>query len=333
MSAPGAVGGRRRRRPPRTTRGSPGGSGPTCARITGAVAALGRALPPPGGQWISRSPTWSRSRSTSTSSAATGPGSRGSRLLFVATLLVQYGLRYAQIYLATWTGQRVVHDLRDALFAHVQRLPAAFFDRNPVGRVMTRILGDVEAIGEVFTAGVVAIVGDVITLAGVVAVMLLLHFRLTLVTFAVLPILVGVAWLLRGTDPAGLPGRAGPAGPPERGPPGDPLGHDGDPALRARGGPRRRARRPQRALPAGAVPAHGTRLVALRGRRGHRGDRRRRPPLVGRHRDPRRHAHLRRPRGLHAVHAALLPADPRRVGQVLGHAGGHRRRRAGVRAA
>jgi ATP-binding cassette, subfamily B, multidrug efflux pump len=119
-------------------------------------------------------------------------------LLFVATLLVQYALRYVQIYLTTWTGQHVVHDLRDALFAHVQRLPAAFFDRTPVGRVMTRILGDVEAIGEVFTAGVVAIVGDVITLMGVVTVMLLLHLRLTLVTLAVLPVLVSVAGMLRG---------------------------------------------------------------------------------------------------------------------------------------
>jgi ATP-binding cassette subfamily B protein len=117
--------------------------------------------------------------------------------LFVLTLITQYGLRYAQIYLATWTGQRVVHDLRAALFAHVQRLPAAFFDRNPVGRVMTRVLGDVEAIGEVFTAGVVAIVGDVVTLAGVVAVMLFLHLRLTLIIFAVLPILGGVAMVLR----------------------------------------------------------------------------------------------------------------------------------------
>ena len=117
--------------------------------------------------------------------------------LFSLTLAVQYALRYAQIYLATWTGQRVVHDLRAALFAHVQRLPAAFFDRNPVGRVMTRILGDVEAIGEVFTAGVVAILGDVITLAGVIAVMLLLHLRLTLIIFAVLPLLIGVAVAIR----------------------------------------------------------------------------------------------------------------------------------------
>jgi ATP-binding cassette subfamily B multidrug efflux pump len=125
------------------------------------------------------------------------PGLTRIAFLFLGTLLVQYALRFWQTYVATWTGQQVVHDLRAALFAHVQRLPAAFFDRNPVGRVMTRILGDVEAIGEVFTAGVVAIVGDVVTLAGVVAVMLLLHLRLTLVTFTVLPLLVALGLLLR----------------------------------------------------------------------------------------------------------------------------------------
>jgi ATP-binding cassette subfamily B protein len=125
------------------------------------------------------------------------PGLSRLGLLFLVTLAVQYVLRYGQIYLSTWTGQRVVHDLRAALFAHVQRLPAAFFDRNSVGRVMTRILGDVEAIGEVFTAGVVAILGDAITLTAVVVAMLLLHLRLSLITFAVLPVLVVAAALLR----------------------------------------------------------------------------------------------------------------------------------------
>jgi ATP-binding cassette subfamily B protein len=125
------------------------------------------------------------------------PGLSRLGLLFLVTLAVQYMLRYGQIYLSTWTGQRVVHDLRAALFAHVQRLPAAFFDRNSVGRVMTRILGDVEAIGEVFTAGVVAILGDAITLTSVVVAMLLLHLRLSLITFAVLPVLVVAAALLR----------------------------------------------------------------------------------------------------------------------------------------
>ena len=166
------------------------------------------------------------------------------------TLAVQYALRYAQIYFATWTGQRVVHDLRAALFAHVQRLPAAFFDRNPVGRVMTRILGDVEAIGEVFTAGVVAILGDVITLGGVVAVML----RPSLPAHP--DHLRRAAAAHRGghgppaAGPARLPGRAGPPGAPERRAPGNDLGHGGHPALRAGGGAGRGAPRAERPLPA-----------------------------------------------------------------------------------
>jgi ATP-binding cassette subfamily B protein len=125
------------------------------------------------------------------------PGLTRIVLLFLGTLIVQYALRFAQTYVATWTGQQVVHDLRAALFAHVQRLPAAFFDRNPVGRVMTRMLGDVEAIGEVFTAGIVAIVGDVVTLVGLVVVMLLLHPRLTLVTLMVLPLLAALGLCLQ----------------------------------------------------------------------------------------------------------------------------------------
>jgi ATP-binding cassette, subfamily B, multidrug efflux pump len=117
--------------------------------------------------------------------------------LFVATLLVQYGLRAAMAFLMAWTGQRVIYDLRQALFAHVQRLPARFFDRTPVGRLMTRILSDVEAIGELFTSGVVAVAGDAVTLAGVVVVMLVLDWRLALVAFAAVPVLFVVAGYFR----------------------------------------------------------------------------------------------------------------------------------------
>lgn len=125
------------------------------------------------------------------------PGLSRVATLFLVTLLVQYALRYAQIYLLNRTGQQVVHDLRQALFAHVQRLPARFFDRTPVGRLMTRILGDVEAIGELFASGVVSIFGDVLTLAGVVVVMLVLEWRLALVTFAAVPVLFAVAGYFR----------------------------------------------------------------------------------------------------------------------------------------
>jgi ATP-binding cassette subfamily B protein len=114
-------------------------------------------------------------------------------LLFLGTLVAQSLLRYAQGYLLVWTGQHLVHDLRNALFAHVQRLPATYFDRHPVGRVMTRILGDVESVGELFSSGVVSVLGDAVTLTGVVVVMLVLDWRLALVTFAMMPLLVVVA--------------------------------------------------------------------------------------------------------------------------------------------
>jgi len=125
------------------------------------------------------------------------PGLSAVGLLFLVTLLAQYALRSFQIYLLSWTGQRVVHDLRAALFEHVQRLPARFFDKNPVGRLMTRILNDVEAVGELFASGVVSIFGDVLTLGGIVVVMLALDWRLALVTFAAVPVLFGVAVYFR----------------------------------------------------------------------------------------------------------------------------------------
>ncbi len=118
------------------------------------------------------------------------PGLGRIALLFLLTLLVLYALRVAQAYLTQLTGQRVMHDLRNALFAHLQRMDAAFFDRNPVGRLMTRVLNDVEAINELFTSGVVSVLGDVFTLAGVVVIMLGMNWRLALVTFALVPVLV-----------------------------------------------------------------------------------------------------------------------------------------------
>jgi ATP-binding cassette subfamily B multidrug efflux pump len=118
------------------------------------------------------------------------PGLGRIAALFLLTLLVLYALRVAQAYLTQLTGQRVMHDLRNALFAHLQRMDAAFFDRHPVGRLMTRVLNDVEAINELFTSGVVSVLGDVFTLSGVVVIMLGMNWRLALVTFALVPVLV-----------------------------------------------------------------------------------------------------------------------------------------------
>jgi len=109
--------------------------------------------------------------------------------LFAASLAALYGLRVAQAYVTQLTGQRVIHGLRAALFAHLQSLDARFFDRNPVGRLMTRVLNDVEAINELFTSGVVSIFGDVLMLTGVVVIMLGMNWKLALVAFALSPVL------------------------------------------------------------------------------------------------------------------------------------------------
>jgi ATP-binding cassette subfamily B multidrug efflux pump len=114
---------------------------------------------------------------------------------YLACLLGLYALRVAVSYLTQLAGQRVMHDLRAALFAHLQRQDAAFMDRNPVGRLMTRLLNDVEAISELFASGAAAVVGDVLTLAGIVVLMLVLNWELALVTFALVPVLaVGAAY-------------------------------------------------------------------------------------------------------------------------------------------
>jgi ATP-binding cassette subfamily B protein len=116
---------------------------------------------------------------------------------YLGTLVVLYGLRTVESYLMNLTGQRVMHDLRAGLFSHLLRLEAGFFDRNPVGRLMTRVMNDVEAVNDAFTSGLFAIVADVVTLAGVVAIMLWMDWRLALVTFAIMPALFVVAGFFR----------------------------------------------------------------------------------------------------------------------------------------
>src|SRR5258705_9422711 len=113
--------------------------------------------------------------------------------LYIAVLAVLYALRTLEAYLMQLTGQRVIHDLRETIFDHLLRLEAGFFDRNPVGRLMTRVLHDVEAVSEAFTSGLFAVVADIVTLTGVVAVMLWIDWRLALVTFSLMPVLLIVA--------------------------------------------------------------------------------------------------------------------------------------------
>lgn len=112
--------------------------------------------------------------------------------VYAGALVLAFLAEYGQTLLTTWLGQRVMFDLRTELFAHLQRLSLRFFDRNPVGRLMTRVTNDVEALNEAFSSGVVTVFGDIFTLVFILAAMVQLDWRLALVTFTVLPF-VGVA--------------------------------------------------------------------------------------------------------------------------------------------
>ncbi|HEV8354267.1 MAG TPA: ABC transporter ATP-binding protein [bacterium] len=112
--------------------------------------------------------------------------------LYLLTLILAAGIRYAQNYITQIVGQNVMYNIRMEMFAHLQRLSVAFFSRNPVGRLMTRITNDVDTLYEMVTSGVVTVFGDVFMLAGIIIAMLLLDWRLALVVFTVLPALVAM---------------------------------------------------------------------------------------------------------------------------------------------
>lgn len=109
-------------------------------------------------------------------------------LLFAASLLVQFGASYGETIFTNLLGQRVMRDLRSELFGHLQRLPISFFDRTPVGRLVTRVTSDVEALNELFTSGVVAGLGDLFTLLAISVVMLVIDWKLALASFFVIPL-------------------------------------------------------------------------------------------------------------------------------------------------
>jgi ATP-binding cassette, subfamily B, multidrug efflux pump len=117
--------------------------------------------------------------------------------LYIGALVLGFFLRYSQNYLMQWVGQNVMYDLRVTLFSHLQRLSLAFFDKNPVGRLMSRLTSDVDALQELVSNGVVTMLGDVLTLAVVSIIMVLLDWRLALIMFAVLPFVALASALFR----------------------------------------------------------------------------------------------------------------------------------------
>jgi ATP-binding cassette subfamily B multidrug efflux pump len=118
-------------------------------------------------------------------------------VLFLAALLLEFVVEYGQTLLTTYIGQRVMYDLRMQIFGHLQRLSISFFDRNPVGRLMTRVTSDVETLNELFSSGLVTVFGDVFTLIAIMTMMLVVDWRLALVTFSVVPLVWLTAMVFR----------------------------------------------------------------------------------------------------------------------------------------
>jgi len=117
--------------------------------------------------------------------------------LFAAMLVLEFSFRYAQIYYLEKTGQSVVLDLRREVYEHLQRLSSTFFDRNPVGRLVTRVTTDVESLAEIFSSGVVTLLGDGLKLIGIVVILFWMDVRLALLTITVLPLLGLITFFFR----------------------------------------------------------------------------------------------------------------------------------------
>ena len=119
-------------------------------------------------------------------------------LLFLAILLGSFTLEFLQTWMLQLTGQRIMFDMRMQIYEHLQRLDVGFYDRNPVGRLMTRVTTDVDVLNDLFTAGVVSIFGDIFMLAGITIVLFVMDWRLALVALAVIPLIAMVTqWFRR----------------------------------------------------------------------------------------------------------------------------------------
>ncbi len=122
---------------------------------------------------------------------------------YFLALAAAWVVRFSQMYIMQMTGQRIMQSVRRQLFGHLQRLHVGYLDRNPVGRLMTRVTTDVDAINELFTSGIVTVFGDLFALFGIMGVMLALDWRLALVTFSVIPLFFVVTnWFRRGARQA-----------------------------------------------------------------------------------------------------------------------------------
>ncbi len=117
--------------------------------------------------------------------------------IYFGLLILTFVFEFLQTYFMQWTGQKVMFDLRSQIFRHLQRMHVAFYDKNPVGRLVTRVTTDVDALNEMFTSGVVSIFEDFFVLVGILGIMLCMNWKLALIAFAVLPFIVVATKIFR----------------------------------------------------------------------------------------------------------------------------------------
>ncbi|HEY7353881.1 MAG TPA: ABC transporter ATP-binding protein, partial [Terriglobales bacterium] len=117
--------------------------------------------------------------------------------IYVGLTIFSFLLEYLQTYFMQWAGQMVMFDLRSEIFRHLQRMHIGFYDKNPVGRLVTRVTTDVDALNDMFTSGVVSIFEDIFVLAGILAIMLSVNWKLALITFSVLPFIAYATKIFR----------------------------------------------------------------------------------------------------------------------------------------
>ena len=118
-------------------------------------------------------------------------------LLYFIALSASFGLEFLQTYLMQWTGQKIMFDLRREIFRHIQFQDVGFFDKNPVGRLVTRVTSDVDALNEMFTSGVLAIFENVILLAAIIFIMMRMSWPLALLTLCVIPLILVATTIFR----------------------------------------------------------------------------------------------------------------------------------------
>jgi len=118
-------------------------------------------------------------------------------MILIVLLLFQGVIQYYHTYLSGWIGQNIVRDLRIKLYSHIQKLRLKFFDNTPIGKIITRNISDIETIAEVFGQGLASIIGDLLQLVGILIIMFLINWKLTLITLSTFPLLLLVTYIFK----------------------------------------------------------------------------------------------------------------------------------------